>query len=144
MAQLYLVGIDGSEPSNHAVAYAAEQAASVGAALLLAHVIDWSGYDFMGPEELAERHKKREAEIAAAEEKIMSPAKALAAKYGVEAETMVRHGQATEVLLGLIAERDVSQVFVGRNGQSRFEALIFGSTTNALAQHSPVPVTVMP
>ena len=144
MAKHYLVGVDGSGPSNRAVSYAAEQAAATGAKLILAHVIDWSGYGFMGPEELAHRHKEKKAEIAAAQAKIIDPAKALAQDAGVSAETIIHHGNATEILMNLIEERGASHVFVGRNGQSRLEALVFGSTTNALVQHAPVPVTVMP
>ncbi len=144
MANLYLVGVDGSGPANRAVSYAAEQAAATGAKLMLAHIIDWSGYDFMGPEELAERPKYRKAEIATAQEQIIDPALALADAHGIAAETVVHHGNATEILMTLIKDHGVSQAFVGRNGQSRLEALVFGSTTNGLVQHAPVPVTVMP
>ena len=144
MSQIYLVGIDGSDPAQRAVACAAAQASKSQAKLILAHIVDWSGYEIMGPAELAERHLHREQEIATAREKITQPATEIAAKHGVTPEVIIHHGHATSLLMNLISEHGVTHVFVGRHGQSRLEALIFGSTANTLAQTAPVPVTVVP
>ena len=144
MSNIYLVGLDGSEASSHALDYAAETAKHTGARLILAHVIDWSGYEVMGPEEVASRHQVREAEIESAKKNILAPAEKRATELGVTAETVLHHGNATSTLLDMIQKKNATHVFVGRHGQSRLEALIFGSTTNALAQSSPVPVTVVP
>ena len=63
---------------------------------------------------------------------------------GVEVEGVVRHGHAAEVLSGLAGEFGAAQIFVGRLGQSRIAALLFGSVAGSLAQISRVPVTVVP
>ena len=144
MSETYLVGVDSSETAARATDYATAQAAKTGAALLLVHVVEWSGFDVMGPEELAQRHAIREAELEAAQTNIVGPAVERIQQAGVSVESLIHHGHATETLLSIAKERQIDHIFVGRNGASRLEALIFGSTTNSLAQASPVPVTVVP
>lgn len=144
MSETYLVGLDGSETAARAADYAAAQAAKTGASLLLVHVIEWSGFDVMGPEELAQRPVIREAELEAAQTNIVNPAVERLKKTNINVESVIHHGHATETLLSIAKEREANHIFVGRNGASRLEALIFGSTTNSLAQASPVPVTVVP
>ena len=60
MSKKFVVGYDGSEESRRAVDFAASQAKTSGAGLVVAHVLEWSPYSFLTPEELAERHKRRE------------------------------------------------------------------------------------
>ena len=144
MSETYLVGLDGSETAARAADYATAQAAKTSASLLLVHVIEWSGFDVMGPEELAQRHVIREAELEAAQTNIVGPAVERIQRADVLVESLIHHGHATETLLSIAKERQIDHIFVGRNGASRLEALIFGSTTNSLAQASPVPVTVVP
>lgn len=144
MSETYLVGLDGSETAARALDYATAQAAKTGAALVLVHVIEWSGFDIMGPEEIAERHKIRDAEMEAAHANVIDPALAQVKAKGVPVDGLIHHGHATEFILTTAKERGIDHIFVGRNGTTRLEALIFGSTTNSLAQAAPVPVTVVP
>ena len=51
---------------------------------------------------------------------------------------------AAEVLSRLAVEHKASQIFIGRRGLSKLQALLFGSTAGSLVQISPVPVTVIP
>lgn len=144
MADLYLVGVDGSEGSRRALRFAAERARLSGASLLLVHVIDWSPYAVLPPEELAERHKQREAEIQKAETEILGPLLEQARSLGVAAEAMARHGHAAATLAEIAKERGAQQLFVGRRGVSKVQALLFGSVTMSLVQVAEVPVTVVP
>jgi nucleotide-binding universal stress UspA family protein len=144
MAEVILLGIDGSPNSERAADMAADHAKTTGRRLLVAHVIEWSPYSFNTPEENEERHKRREEEIDRAGAHIVRPIVERLKKAGVDGETVVRHGHAAEVLSQLAREHDVKQIYIGRIGQSRLRELLFGSVAGSLVQISPVPVTVVP
>ena len=61
-----------------------------------------------------------------------------------EVEGVVRHGHAAQVLSDLAGETGADQIFIGRRGLSKLQALLFGSVAGSLVQISPVPVTVIP
>ena len=144
MTDTLLVGVDGSECGARAAAFAAERAKSGSARLIVAYVIEWSPYTFNTPQENEERHKRREEEISRAESEVLQPLVASLKGSGVQAEGVVRHGHAAEVLCDLAKEHKASQVFIGRRGLSKLQALLFGSVAGSLVQISPVPVTVIP
>jgi nucleotide-binding universal stress UspA family protein len=144
MAEVILLGIDGSANSERAADMAAEHAKATGRRLLVVHVIEWSPYSFNTPEENEERHKRREDEIDRAEAHVVRPIVERLKKAGVDGETVVRHGHAAEVLSQLAKENNAKQVYIGRIGQSRLRELLFGSVAGSLVQMSPVPVTVVP
>ena len=48
----FLVGVDGSEGAQRAAQFAAKRARAEGFLLILAHVVDWSPYEFLTPEEV--------------------------------------------------------------------------------------------
>jgi len=144
MADTLLVGIDGSDGGSRAADFAAKCAKSGKARLVVAYVIEWSPYSFNTPEENEQRHKRREEEISRAESGILQPLVASLKKAGVNAEGVVRHGHAAEVLSALAVEHKASQIFIGRRGLSKLQAMLFGSVAGSLVQISPVPVTVIP
>lgn len=144
MTETLLVGVDGSEGGARAAAFAAERAKSGSARLIVAYVIEWSPYSFNTPEENEQRHKRREEEIARAESGVLQPLVASLKKGGTDAEGIVRHGHAAEVLSNMATEHKASQIFIGRRGLSKLQALLFGSVAGSLVQISPVPVTVIP
>lgn len=144
MSGSYVVGLDGSEPAKRAAYYAAEQASRSGSKLVLVHIIEWSGYDFMGPEEAAERNKMRDEEIAGSQAEILLPVVEDLSIAAHDIVTIVRHGHAASTLLEVAAEQNASHICLGRKGMSRLKALLFGSTAHAVAQLASVPVTVVP
>lgn len=139
-----LVAVDGSETGKRAIDFATQAARESGDSIVLAHVIEWSPYSFHTPEELAERHKRRESEISRAENSILKPEAAALEAKNIKAETIVRHGHIGETLSDIARENEVRQVYIGRRGLSKLKALLFGSVTVALIQTSPVPITVVP
>jgi nucleotide-binding universal stress UspA family protein len=143
MSVSFLVGVDGSEGARRAAEFAAERARCEGARLLLVCVVEWSPFGTLTSAELAERHAQREKEIRTAESEVLAPLRA-ALGSELEIETLVRHGHVAEVLCDLARERGVAQIFSGRLGRGRFEALLFGSVAGSLVQVAPVPVTVVP
>lgn len=144
MSNKILVALDGSEGGKRAVAAAVEQAKETDAGLILVYVIDWSPYSFNTPQELEERHQRRESEIERAQESILQPAVDALADSGLSIESIVRHGKIAQTLVNLAKTNDVSQIYMGRLGESKLHSMIFGSVTAALVQSSPVPVTVVP
>jgi nucleotide-binding universal stress UspA family protein len=144
MANVILLGVDGSPCSERAAEMAAAHSQATGAKLLVAHVIEWSPYTFNTPQENEERHKRRDEEIARAEAHIVRPMVDRLRGAKAQAEGLVRHGHAAEVLSMLAREHDAKQIYIGRIGQSRLRELLFGSVAGSLVQISPVPVTVVP
>lgn len=144
MTQTLLIGVDGSEGGARAIDFAVERAKASGARLLIAYVIEWSPYSFMTPEELEERHKRHDEEIAKAHAQVLDPIVELLKNQGLEVEGVVRHGHAAQVLCELVKEKHAIQVFVGRRGLSKLKALLYGSVSGSLVQMCPVPVTVVP
>ena len=144
MPQDLMVALDGSDGGQRAMNIAAEQAKATDAGLVLVYVIDWTPYSFNTPEENERRHERREAEIQRAQESVLQPAVDALADTGLAVRSVVRHGNVADSLVNLAKKEDVSQIFLGRLGESRLKSIMFGSVTAALVQASPVPVTVVP
>lgn len=144
MSNNILVAIDGSDGSKRALNVAIDAAKTTSSKIILAYVIDWSPYSFHTPEELEERHHRRESEIQRAQESVLNPQADELTKQGIESESIVRHGKVAHVLNDLSDEMNASQIFIGRQGESGLKSIIFGSVTAALVQSSSVPVTVVP
>jgi nucleotide-binding universal stress UspA family protein len=143
MAAVVLVGVDKSDASRRAVEFARDRAKEVGASLVLAHVIPWSPYSFTTPEENEMRHVRREAELVAAREQVLEPARQAVGDV-VPCTTEARHGHPAELLSNLAREHDAVHVVVGRTGESRLRSMFFGSVPSQLIQIADVPVTVVP
>lgn len=144
MSNLFLIAFDGSNASHRALTYGAEQARASGARLVLAHVLEWSPYSFLSAEEVAERHKRRTEEVGRAETIILNPMKEKLTREGLEVETVVRYGHVAETLSALAEEYKVTQIIIGRAGESGLQKRLFGSVSVTLAQIAPVPCTIVP
>ena len=144
MPETFLVAVDGSPGSDRALHMAIGLAKASGASIMVAHVIDWSPFSFHTTEDLAERHKHREDELAKARSALLDPSETAVTAAGLECETFVTHGHPSETLAKLAEDRGAANIFIGRKGQSRIGTLLFGSVAGSLIQISPVPVTVVP
>jgi nucleotide-binding universal stress UspA family protein len=143
MTDTIVVGFDGSGASQRAVAFAAKQAKSIDAALHLVHVLEWSPYSFHTPDELAERHKRREQELSRARA-VLQPAVDTLSQAGQQVTSEARHGNTADLLCEIAAEKKASQIVIGRKGTSALANRILGSMAINLMQCSPVPVTIVP
>ena len=143
MTETILVGFDGNEPSQRAVEFAAARAEKSGAALHLVLVLEWSPYAFLTPEELDERHKRRNEELARAREVVDPVVQKLKAR-GIEADCETRYGHAAELLCEIAEKRGACQIVVGRTGGSSLAQRLLGGLVVSLVQVAPVPVTVVP
>lgn len=136
----FLVAYDGRDQPviDTAIRFAKAQ----GASLLVVHILEWSPYSFLTPEELAERHKVRQQELSRADEAVMTPALAKVRAAGVEASGLVRHGQVIDLLNVIAREKQAELIFVGRSNS--LSDRVFGSVASGLAQTAPVPVVIVP
>ena len=144
MSSLYVVAYDGSPASHRAIDFAVDCAERAGAELLIAHVLEWSPYSFLTPEEVEERHTRRTEELERAKTAVIDPiVESLAAK-GITPRTVIRYGHVAEVLSDIATKEGASQIFVGRTGHTGVAGRLFGAVTISLAQAAPVPCTIVP
>ncbi len=144
MTTKYVVGYDGSPASKRAADFAVELAKAHGADVLIAHVLEWSPYSFLTPEEIEERHKRRGEELARAEEAVIAPLKAELSGHGVKIDSVIKYGHIVDTLGTIAKEAGAAQIFVGRDGSSEIAARVFGSVAGSLAQSAPVACTIVP
>lgn len=144
MTQSLIAAYDGSPAGRRAVDMALSQARDRGATLVVAHVLEWSPYSFLTPDELAERHKRRADELKRAETAVMAPLIEELATSGVQVKTEIRYGHVAETICTIAREHDAAQIFIGRTGQSGFVERLFGSVAGSLAQIAPVACTIVP
>lgn len=144
MASKYVVGYDGSPASRRAADFALDLAKAHGAGVLIAHVLEWSPYSFLTPEEIEERHKRRGEELARAEAAVIKPLKESLASSGVTVESVIKYGHIADTLCVIASEAGATQIFVGRDGSSGIAARVFGSVAGSLAQSAPVACTIVP
>lgn len=139
-----VIGLDGTETGERALAFARELASMMDACELLAiYVIEWSPFTFQTAEENEKRHKRREEEIELAMTRIVEPAIKTLSDAGFSASGLVRHGDVAETLNKLTVENGGSQIIVGRASADGFTKRLFGSSTQNLVMHADVPVTVV-
>ncbi|MBW4980994.1 universal stress protein [Mameliella sp. CS4] len=144
MNDKFVVGFDGSEAARRALDFAMDRATAQGATVVIAHVLEWSPYSFLTPTELEERHMRRKEELNRAETSIITPAKASVEGKGVPVETVLRYGHIADTLCEVAEKMEATQIFIGRNGHSRFGSRVFGSVAGNLVQTAPVPCTIVP
>lgn len=140
----FVVAVDGSPGSERALQTAISLAKTSGVGLTLVHIIEWSPFSFHTPDELEQRHNRREEELERAKDAILGAAEGSVTAAGLSCESVVRHGHPAETVVEIAEKQNASQIFIGRKGQSKMGSLLFGSVAGSLVQISPVPVTVVP
>lgn len=144
MSKKIVVGYDDSAGAKAALGFATEIAKSQNCSIVLAHVLEWSPYSFLTPEELAERHKRRGEELERAETALLAPVVAQLKSDGVDVSTVLKYGHIAETLCKIAKDEGATQVVIGRTGHSGLSSRLFGSVAGSLAQAAPVPVTIVP
>ncbi|GHA55788.1 hypothetical protein GCM10008927_21880 [Amylibacter ulvae] len=144
MSAKLVIGLDGQGSGDRALAYAKRLAKLIGTCdLIIVYVIEWSPYSFQTAEENAQRHKRRDEEIATANDRIMEPALASLKADGFNARGIVRHGDVADTLNAICVEERAEQLVVSRSSEGGFAKRIFGSSTANLVMSASVPVTVV-
>lgn len=139
-----VIGLDGTETGERALAFATDLASKIDACELLAiYVIEWSPFTFQTAEENEQRHKRREEEIKLATSRIVDPAVKRLKEAGFSASGLVQHGDVAETLNRLAVDNGATQIIVARASSDGFAKRFFGSSTQNLVMHADVPVTVV-
>lgn len=141
--EIYVVAYEGDE-RHHVLDYAIDQAKKSGARLHVMHVLEWSPYSFLTPEELEERHARRRGELDRAQSTIIDPALERARDAGITADGEIRYGSVVDIIAETAQKIGASMIFVGRAGGNALGARIFGSVPLGLAQIAPVPTVIVP
>ena len=144
MSSKIVVGYDGSAESRRALDFALEKAGPENGTVVVAHILEWSPYSFLTPEELEERHKRRGEELARAEEALIAPLKSELDGSTVTVETVIKYGHVADTLCAIANDAKASGIVVGRKGDTGLAARVFGSVAGTLAQCAPVPCTIVP
>jgi nucleotide-binding universal stress UspA family protein len=137
-ASRFVVGVDGSEPSRAALAWAMRQASAQGA--VVQPVIVWQrtfGYGqqeyWPADEAIAEAARTRLAANVAA---------AVGPKSALTIDPLVAEGDPAKVLCELSASADL--LVVGSRGLGGFAGLILGSVSTKCAHHGRCAVAIVP
>jgi nucleotide-binding universal stress UspA family protein len=134
-----LVGLDGSEESERAGAFAGRLAVSTGAAVVAAHATGLLDVWPDDPEHARERNSHARVNDlmgAAWTESLRSE--------GVEPEIVCRDGSPAHVLLSLADELNADLIVVGTRGVGAADPYGLGSVATKLTHESRKPVVVVP
>lgn len=137
-----VVGIDGSDESRAAFAFAVREAKTHGAKLQAVTTWNVAPMVYGGPvapplPEIGEGMQEG-AKIALREavESLGADAE------GIEVEQVVREGHAGQTLVELAREADM--LVVGTHGRGKVTGLLLGSVSQYCAQHTPCPIVIVP
>jgi nucleotide-binding universal stress UspA family protein len=129
-----LVGTDGSEGSDAALAEGIDLASIAGATLHVLSVLEDSllGIDVRSAAAAEERERR--------DENLLEAARDRAEQAGVTVETAIEEGGVVETFNEYAAEHGVDLVLVGTHGRTGFDRRILGSVTEDLLRTADVPV----
>lgn len=135
-----LVGVDGSGGGRHALDWAADVAAALGAEVIVVLAYD-PLTQLMGTAERMDFDELR----ADAEAKVRGPWCEPLVAAGVTHRAMVVEGDvAHEVLVATALAEDADLIVIGNVGLTGWRDRIIGSVAARVLKHSPLPVTVVP
>lgn len=137
ISETIVVGVDGSECSEHAVQWAITEARRSDRPLQLIHVWHWSHDALASPMSLVgvsdARHTGR---------RILDRAAGQARHQGVTATTRLLEGSPPNTLAK--AADGAAMLVVGSHGQRNLTKMLLGSVSRGCVQHARCPVVVLP
>ncbi len=134
-----VVGVDGSETSQRALAFAVEEAKRRGAELEAVIAYRWVAY-YPGLEfAMVPPQSRAKVEVEALAVLLEAVAHLPADQ---QPETVAVEGSASSALLERAEGADL--LVVGSRGHGGFTGLLLGSTSHQVVSHAPCPVVVVP
>jgi nucleotide-binding universal stress UspA family protein len=137
----FLVGVDGSDPSLHAVRKAAELASATKGKLVLAYALapmTQLGEMYTWPSADLEESDRKNGET------ILRDAARVARELGCQAEAVLLEGSPAMALAEQSAQDpEVDMVVVGSRGRGAVASALLGSVTEKLVRISKKPVLVV-
>ena len=139
-----VIGLDGHSSGEKSLDFAKIVAAKADSyELIVVYVIEWSPFSFQTAEENAQRHKRREEEIALAMGRVVNPAVASLIEAGLSARGIVRHGDVADTIDKIARDEGATQIVIARSSTGGLTSRLFGSSTANLVMNAHVPVTVV-
>ncbi len=134
-----VVGVDGSDHSEHALRWAIAEAQLRHAGL---HVVTtWSLVPALyGPVGVA-TYDQAAGEVSADAERIANAAVDAARAAGIDADAVVRQAHAADTLIEISQDADL--LVVGSRGHGGFAGLLLGSVSAQCAHHAACPVVIV-
>lgn len=135
-----LIPLDGSKPSEEALAHALETAPDADVTLLT--VIDPStGFNASagtpGAAEVWYDSKKKQTK-----ERLEEASEAVEER-GMASKTVVETGRPAATIVEYAENNDIDQIIMGSHGRKGVSRLLLGSVAESVVRRSPVPVTVV-
>jgi nucleotide-binding universal stress UspA family protein len=145
MFKTILVPVDGSEPSEKALAFALELAASQKADLRFCHVPLRSRASELGARIPISREvlDSQWDDVQRAGRAILDAARYRAEEMGVRAETALRSGSPVDAIAELADRDGVDLIIMGSHGYEGPMRTLVSSTAEAVIRRAPVPVIVV-
>lgn len=137
IARTIVVGVDGSEGAERALAFAIEEAKMRGLGLLLVHGVDigLSAADPYGGGAVLEQLQK-------SGQMALDAASATVRAAGLDVSTKLSIGSPGYALVD--AAKGAAMVVVGSRGHGGFVGLMLGSVSSAVVHHAHCPIVVVP
>ncbi|HEX7480041.1 MAG TPA: universal stress protein [Polyangiales bacterium] len=139
IARCILVATDFSEPSGHAVQYAAELCAKLGARLVLVHAYGLPAY-VMPIEGSMMASPQYAADLVVRLQDQLDAEVAKLASRGIAIETKLVLGPAYLEIVRVAQECGADLIVVGTHGRSGLSHAIMGSVAERVVRLSPTPV----
>jgi nucleotide-binding universal stress UspA family protein len=138
-----LVPVDGSEPSDAAVALAIRLASDQHATLIFLHVSEVAKISAMVSTTAmcADPSAALDAELAFGKESLLR-AEAAARQGAVVAVALLDEGNSSETILDATIQNAADLIVIGSHGRGGIQRVLLGSVTEAVLRHSNVPVLV--
>ena len=143
-AQRVLVPVDFSEYTDHAVAYAMDLASTLGARVILLHVIQsppWGGIAMDGtlPHAYSTFLQHLEAEVAHNMQAYVQRVTAA----GLVGDMVVVHGVPFQEIVETAKSQQVDLIVMGTHGRTGLHHVLLGSVAEKVVHLAPCPVLVV-
>jgi len=136
-----VVPVDGSEPSNAAVALAVELAKQIKADLVFVHAVELTKIAAMASPSAIDPSFAVEAASSAGEE-ILSAAKSEADAAGVTATCEQPEDDSVAAVLDSAQRNKANLIAMGSHGRSGVARLLLGSVAEGVLRHATIPVLI--
>lgn len=139
-----LVATDGSDGADRAIDYAAHEAKTHSADLLIVNVIGGFSENLLRRFTHAQHAWLDELlELMSAE--LLTRARDRARSVGVTAVQLeARPGEVAQTIIEIAQEKEAEAIVAGKRGAGQVAGLLLGSISQKLVSLSPLPVTVVP
>jgi len=144
----YLVAVDGSESSSHALEHAIEFASRADAALRVVYAVEprvlVEGEEAPTNAAVGDRIYTEDIEVAEDRgEDVLADARGTVEAAGLSVETELLYGDPVDSIAEYAATADVDGIVVGHRGLSNQVERMVGSVAKGLVENATVPVTVV-